>query len=103
MNNYTESTPKWILGTNGSPLAHQIFSGRGELVTITVLGAVASPFVVYDGGAVTTYHLYNSGSTVVSAPASLASGTYTFNATIVNGLDVTTYGANNLTITYRTY
>lgn len=89
MNNREYQYTNITAGTNGS----QIFTGRGILQAITVNTTANGVIKIVDG-------LTGSTANVGTLKASVAEGTYWYNASISQGLRIATAAASDITVTY---
>lgn len=89
MYNNKEYIPKFITATT----ATQIFTGKGVLRGVVVGTTAATAVVFYDAVGAGT-------GTIALLKASIVEGTYTFDATVANGLYMTAASTGTYTITY---
>ncbi len=100
MNNYTENRYKYIVGALNSATTTTVFTGRGELVSVTIGNPTNSPVAVFDD---TYVGLLQGTNTVFSIRQNAEASTHILNIVLGTGCRVYSAGNSDITITYREY
>lgn len=87
MYNNREFKPTYVTTSSTT----QVFTGKGIFHGVVVNATSASTFAVYDG-------IANTTTPVAILKASIAEGTYTFDATIARGLYIVNSTVGNYTV-----